>query len=308
MAILARPSNFTSARLWAAQATWCVLLFGLPLAGLAEEINLAWNLKAEDRFQVVREQQAVAHTSVASKPVRTSIETKVTMTWQVEALDDQGNATIVQTLNEILVEMDAGSGVLKYDSSVAIKPTGPVKTIADGVMPLVGESFTVTMSPRGEMTSLKPSDKLAKLFVGKMAEDAGGFSAQGIAKLLQQPLLLLPEKPVDAGDTWEVKRDLPSSLGLLQQTLTYKFAGVGEGDQAKTARIELGGTIAAPPGAADKPKLKSNELTGLAQFDIEAGRLVEMTAKQTLELTTIYANTPLSSKTETKVTTRLSRP
>jgi hypothetical protein len=233
------------------------------------------------------------------------------MTWKVDSVDDDGNAAITQSLDQISVTMDAGNGVVIFDSSAPGKPAGVVKSLADGVAPLLGEKFTVTMSRRGEITALKPSDKLAKLFQGNK-EEAGaapGFSLQGIARLLQQPLILLPDGKVDEGDPWEAQRDLPSALGTLKQTLTYKFAGFHDQKQGKIARIELSGTIAAPKaGTPDAPKLKANELTGMAQFDSEAGRLVEMTARQTLELTTIYANTPLGAKTESEVITKLTPP
>lgn len=287
----------------------CLVWLGLTSLGQAEETSLVWKWKAGDQFLVTRAQQTVSHTSVASKAVRTSVATKVTMTWKVDSVDDKGAATITQGLDTIVVEMDAGNGVLKFDSSAASKATGALKPIAEGVSPLVGESFVVVMTPRGEVANLKPSDKLAKLFAGRGDEAAGGtgFSVQGIAKLLQQPLILLPEGKVEAGGTWELQRELPSALGTLQQTLTYKFAGLSK-EQGNIARIELSGTIASPKASTpEAPKLKANELTGAAQFDIEAGRLVEMTARQTLELTTVYANTPLGVKTETQVTTKVGK-
>jgi hypothetical protein len=310
MAFIALPLDVSRAA-WKQVGLLAGLLVCLAQAGLAEEVELAWKLKAGDRFKVTRLQQTVSHTSVASKPVRTSVATTVAMTWNVDSVDDKGEAAITQSLDQISVTMDAGNGVVIFDSSAVGKPTGVVKTLADGVAPFLGEKFTVTMSRRGEITALQPSDKLAKLFQGNKEEAGGmqGFSLQGVAKLLQQPLILLPEDKVSEGSGWEAQRDLPSALGTLKQTLTYKFAGFGDQKEAKIARIELSGTIAAPKAAApDAPKLKASELTGTAQFDSEAGRLVEMTARQTLELTTVYANTPLSVKTESQVTTKLTPP
>lgn len=270
----------------------------VPLAGFAEETAIAWKFTKGDKLLVTREQNTVSQTSVANKPVRTTVDTTVDMTWTVHDVDEQGAAQITQSLDRIQVKMDAGHGLVEFDSASKEKPVAAVKTLADGVLPLVGGTFEITMTRRGEMLGLKPSEKLAKL-LGSKLDDAG------IAKLLQQPLVLLPEKAVEPAASWETQRTLPSSLGDLRQTLTYKFAGLGDDTRAKLARLEIAGVIAAPKPTANLPKLKSNELTGSADFDTAAGRLVEMTVTQTLEVTSVYSNTPLAVKTESKVATKV---
>lgn len=288
-----------------------VLVLGwISATAIAQESTLAWKLKAGDTFQVSREQQTVSHTTVTNKPVRTSVETTAVMTWTVDAVDGDGVATITQSLDQIIVKLDGGSGLVECDTSKNEKPTGVVKTLADAVLPLIGGKFVVTMTPRGEIKSLTPSETLVKLFSGKKEKASSeAFSTEGIAKLLQQPLVLLPEKPVEIGATWELQRTLASSLGPLQQTLTYSLVGFGEAEQpSNVAQIKIVGTIAPPASsAAGAPKLKSNDLTGAAQFDIETGRLVEMTARQLIELTVIYANSLLNTKTESRLITRLKK-
>lgn len=291
-------------RLVAAAAVSLLLL--APQVSRAQATSLAWKLTPGQKLQVTRDQLTVSQTSIAAKPLQTSVETSVVMTWTVSEVNAAGEATITQTLDQITARMDAGNGVVVYNSALPGKPTGAARSLADGVAPLVGESFQVVMTPRGEFVSVVPSEKIAALLSGKKekrdATDA--FSAEGIAKLLKQPLALLPDQPVAVGDSWQQQRELSVATfgGPLQQTLDYTLVKVGE---ENLMEIEMQGSITPPPAKGNVPRLKASELTGKAKFDQERGLLREMTAKQSLEVTSVFANSPLVVKTESRVTTKV---
>jgi hypothetical protein len=129
-------------------------------------------------------------------------------------------------------------------------------------------------------------------------------SADTLNQLLQQALVVLPEKEMSKGDTWKAERATTTPLGKLQQTTTYTLADItGEADQ-QTAKITQSGQLELAP-ANKKLKLTAQSLDGMVRFALEPGRVVSAERTQRLKTEQPYRETTIVVDLETRITTKV---
>ena len=281
----------------------------LAASSASAQTTLRWQLKPGDRLTIETEQQTTSKVSYAGKETPTQIDLAMTLGWEVTAAEDD-TFTIKQSVRRLLVRIDSmAAGKVEYDSAKRIQPTGAARDIQLAVAPLLQAELELTMNARGEVLDARPLGEAAEGLLSAGGEQAGASAtaSQTMQQLLRQPLVVLPEKEVNPGDTWKREHRLTTPLGPATQTTTYKYAGPAEDDK-DLARIETTGELklTMPAGAAKGVALKGHEQSGAILFSTAAGRLVEAEQTQTLNTERPYRETTimvsLTSKQKTAVT------
>ncbi len=165
----------------------------------------------------------------------------------------------------------------------------------------------MTMTPRGEITAMQPSNDSAKAFLTALDNNAEGDTAAraAVEQMLRRPLLALPEKPVTANDTWSISSERPTAAGPLKIDTKYTLTSLSEQDGKPLANIGISATFTSTPGS--QLTIKSPTHRGQIQFSIDQGRLLEVTQQQTLTTERPYRDTTIivtldSHQTTTMVT------
>ena len=241
--------------------------------------TLRWKFADGQSFQIRFEQTTTTETSGVGKDTGINMRMQMGMTWDVESVQQGGDAQITQQFDSLKLSMKSGKAeAIEYDSTSNEPPAGAAATIAAGVKPLLGARFNVSMTARGAIRDVTlPAETAAALQEIDTASIKQLFSAEGITTILRQSAVELPEQAVDAGDMWEVASETKTPLGLLKQTQTYKL--VGQVDSAKkitvSAELEL-------VDATNKLELLDQSGSGTLLFDSELGRIVRSEATQKL--------------------------
>jgi hypothetical protein len=211
------------------------------------------------------------------------------LTWQVTKVGKDGKVTITQTIDRVRMDID-GAVKISYDSKAAKDPDDPVsKQIAEGLKIYVGASMILTVDGRGQIASLKFSEKLADA-ISKLPPAAAGISQalseDSTRRLIGQCMPVLPEKAPVKGRPWESKFKAKFA-GVVNFTLNNKFTYEGDEKRAgrTVAKIVNKPTLAVDtdPGEG-KIDLKSQEVGSTSYFDRAAGQLLEATYSQKVEM------------------------
>jgi hypothetical protein len=225
-----------------------------------------------------------------SFPVRTSVEQHVTQeaggakqqmsqnmgfgyVIRVEGVDDQGNATVRMEYQSVRLSMKGADKRMnmEYDSDdppeVPEAPEAPEaaedadatndgQTVGRGLGAVVGQSFTMTLTPAGKVTGVAGLKAVADAVLKNTQLPAGPtgaaikkavaeqFSEAAIREQTENMLAFYPDRPVAVGDSWTRKTKADRGLAVITNT-TYTLTGREDG----LATIELKAKVSANPGA-----------------------------------------------------------
>ena len=258
----------------------------LVIAGFAlsahAQAPLEWKYKKGDQFYL-RNVSSTKQTVRMQKPdgkkvenTRNSSEQTVVLGFTVVDVTAEKNIILKETIEE-----------------VHIKPTGgkdPRPAYSDST--IVGASFTIEISPKGEIRKFDGYDKL----IGQLAGDdqtAGQallaiLQEDALKKTVREVLLFLPDTPAKEGMKWEQTIDEPfGALGTLHETRKFQYAGKADSGGKMLDKITFttdatysteGKKVGDHPYFVREGKVvvDPQNAKGTILFDATAGRLVEI--------------------------------
>src|SRR5205807_1173100 len=126
---------------------------------------------------------------------------------------------------------------------------------------------------------------------------------------MSQSGLIMPKEAISKGKTWKSKSDMKLPIGKMIAEVEYTYAGTEDKDGRSLEKISLKpkATIEPDPNAPIALKLKSHEGKGTAYFDNTAGRLLETTVQQTMEMEAEVAGMAFTRKMVQTMTMRLAK-
>lgn len=211
---------------------------------------------------------------------------KIDLTWKVEAVAEDGTATISQTVDKVHAEVTAGDQSILYDSAEN-KAEGPgVSSLSDLYGSALGEPYTLKLSANGDVLEVKVPDRVTEALKGSpfqaIADGGSVFSPDGVKRMLAQAMPRLNGEATAVGTTWDTSLEVPSGPLLMKLSHQYKLTEVE--DAAATITSSIGTSVEARPGAPLKVTLKSQSGEGSYRFGLQPGHLVRTTLKQAFEM------------------------
>lgn len=254
-------------------AIGCVVL--LFAGDVHAEKLLRWKFEKGKSYDLRFTQSSHVQRTVKGTSQKLSLQTMMEITWRIDEIDSEDNASITQTFTRLAAKMDSPTaGIVEYDTDNKEKPRGSAKDLEAALNPLVGTSLVLKISPRGEIQEVTLSkaanEAIAK--AGRTGKLKHLFSTEALRSMLRQSLVKLPTEEVDDGAKWTVTNELASPLGKLTQKNEYTYEGEQEFESTSLDKITVKSTI----DLDDKPViedlvLKSQTQTGELWFDSEGG-------------------------------------
>jgi hypothetical protein len=120
----------------------------------------------------------------------------------------------------------------------------------------------------------------------------------------------LPDHPVQAGDTWPMKLDMPmGSMGIIALDLTYTFKSWAQHDNRQCVQLYFTGSISAKADTNTGDMaftIQNGKMSGTTWFDPAAGAVIEATSEQAMDMTISPAtNEFVNSATSQKANVKL---
>ncbi len=281
----------------------CLLVFGMKLA--AEETRLVWIRQPGDvdRQKFTRRLQVQATPPDRNEPFVTSIEQACVVESKVLRVSAEGDAELDQRFEQIALALKMPLLIAK---TIEIDTANP--SLADDKPELellqsinkflskypgeggsekepAGPYWLTTVNRRAQIQQLVSSESMVELMneIGSMARLADTFSAPGLQRMMEQPLIPLPEGPVEQGDEWEQVVVQPLAGGELTTKRICRYIGPVE-DGLERIAIDMTAEFQPPQKTRFPTELIKQEGNGEAFFAPETGRLVKTQLLQKLEL------------------------
>jgi len=242
------------------------------------------------------------------EPMRQDIDLKQRYGFTVLKERPEGGREVELELLEAQMNMKQGDKVLlDYDSTE--RSSGRATNVAASAFgKLVGSRFRYLLDASNHVEKIEGIEE----FKARMASDTSGikntFSEEYFRNLMSMGRGL-PPKPVEPGDKWPVKMEIPmGDLGTMIIDLTYTFEDWRLRNTRYCAAISFDGTITSKPGSSPKDKkmtmsIQNGKSWGETWFDLDMGMFVAMDMNQDMKMLMTMANprpgSPSTGKSQT---------
>jgi hypothetical protein len=282
---------------------YCVFVAMLLAVAFSQEASgqtlLRWKLRAGESFGLVIHQETKSEVAFSAKSATTNIVLDVSLGWAVTA-SDENELSIKQTIERIVMDLATPQGpAIHFDSALRLRPVGQARDLAEALQPLVGAEFQIKLNPRGEVLMVEPVNEAAKAIYSAIEKkgEAGDAPRATVEKLLRQSLVVLPEKRVNAGESWTTSSELMTAAGPQTQEMVYAFKEISQVDGRPQAEISMESKLiprngdASVKGVSPRLKIIDHQQQGKIWFAPEEGRVTSAEQAQKLVTEREYQNT-----------------
>lgn len=241
---------------------------------------LRWKLAAGDSLNYqFKQEMDVEVQSRATGQTRATAGQQLQITWDVQEVNDEGEATILQRFDRIISKLDSASGGHQYDSASEDSAGGMAAMMAPLLDATAEGEFEFVMTARGEVRDVKIPESvegaLAQIPSAKSLGDLA--SVDGIKRMITRTALLLPEEPPSEGEQWSTGVTVNAPVfGRLNVATGYEYRGTRQVDGATMAVLHPTLTLSGSGNHQMQFKVSDERTSGEVLFNQNAGRLESM--------------------------------
>jgi hypothetical protein len=293
----------------AAVAVLAVLVLSPPAragspaaAGGPDKLDLHFHFQKGQTYHLIPTVEEKSTQVVDGEDQVTTNTVVLGQTLEVLSVNDDGSATIKVTFGPTATKNEGPQSTYAFDST---DPPKDLPMPAVGLALVVGKSYTVTMTPAGEIVKMEGVDALIETMVGALPDDeeirasmreslGHQFGEDALKELLANITAPFPGKPVAVGDSWTQKVTHTRGMPRITET-TYTLAERSNG----VATVKVNATMKPDP---DAEPVKSGPMsmrhtvegteTGTYKLDEATGFILEGEIEHNLHGDVILSNVP----------------
>jgi hypothetical protein len=194
----------------------------------------------------------------------------------VQAEPDGGHEVELEFLRARMKMAAGGRTIWDFDSdNKAPSPSMPAAANIFGKF--VGAKIRYFLDASNNVVRLEGvEDLLNRVSAGVAPQEVAPFRTMlndGYFKQMMSQNLYLPQKPVQPGDTWPVKLEIPlGTVGSLEMNMHFTFRSWETHAERTCARLDFDGTVrSSPPKPGSIIQGMDGTLTGTSWFDPKLG-------------------------------------
>ena len=283
---------------------WCAA----SAAAGAESKMLQWKFTPGTKayYRIVNDADANFEGGPQKFKVKSSQTSDVT--WDIVAVDEQGTADIISTIDRVQIRATGGpGGTIDYDSDAGGIPEGPSGAVAVFYENFVNQPIRLKMDSTGKISDIVLPEKLARLIKNASASPGGAaLSEDAVKQMFGAGFVQFAKKPVSKGDHWQLSRtvNIPP-MGKQDQTATYEYLGPVQRNGQTLEKVGLAIKIEIPgEEGAPKFEIEEQQSAGAFEFDLKAGRIADLKLDSMMKSKFTFNGTTFSQdgKTSIKIT------
>jgi hypothetical protein len=282
------------------------VLLSTVVSTAAADTTLRWKFAPGQKQTYAMTQKTSMKMELQGNPVKTSYTQTTDITWEVKAVDKDGIADMVQTIDRVRFEMMAPTGKVDVDTAKESDAPGTPELMSKLFRSMAGSPFSMKMTPRGEVRDLTVPAKLVDAFknAGPAAQMVG--SEESLKNLIGQSVVVFPEAGIAEGNTWQATRKLPMPFGTMVMDTTYTL----EPPTGPVANIGINVKAAIEPkeGSPLEIKVTSQDTKGHYRFDNAAGNLKSSEVNQKMSMKLMAQGQEIAQDLESNVKMELKNP
>ncbi len=259
--------------------------FAHPARG---ETLLRWKLEKGHKSRFVMAQEMQMTMVVRENPILITSSSTMEADWEVTEVDDQGVATMTQTVDRIRMKLQGAQGVMmEYDSESDEKPEGMAAMMIPMLEAMVGKPCATKLDAQGNVLEMELPQGLAES-VTQIPGRAGlgdMFSEEGMKRMAE--IAVFPKEPVNPGDTWSRVATIENPVtGDMTVASAFRYVGKETVDGRELEKIAMEITMSVGEGGTATVSISDQSSEGLTYFDNVLGRFVrgEATSKMTMQI------------------------
>jgi len=218
-------------------------------AGQAKAVNKVLyrlNLKKGQKYYLKMTTEQNVTQTFMGKEQRTEQTITMGTNFDIKDVDAKGNAWVQYTYKLAKLRQKGPMGEIVFDSS---KTDVNIPLQAQGFAALLGESFSLKLTPDGKVEEIKGLDKMRsniekKLPPGPMRQGLMAglerfVSKKAIKELTESSMGIYPSKAVGVGDSWSKTVTLSYGFGVIMEnkwTLKERKGGVATIESVSTIK------------------------------------------------------------------------
>jgi Family of unknown function (DUF6263) len=260
------------------------------------DMKIKWTVGKKYSMQMEFDQTTT--TDVPNRPQPVTQEVKLVQDFDISALkelDNGGRELELEFENETLNVLQGDRNVLSFDSTQSSAQDTNNPAAAAILRAMIGARIQYFTDANGKVERMEGVDEL----MNRIAATGNPRSQAMFKQMFSEDTLkqygsfadAMPDHTVSIGDSWHLKRDVSSSIGVLALDMKYTFKNWEQHGDRQCAHVEAVGdistkSISTASGAA--VEIKKGEITGEFWFDPTLGMIVDMNNDQnmTLKVTT----------------------
>ena len=301
-----------------------IAVLGSGLTANAQTYDLKYKFSPDQELQYQSQTEVAQEQNVAGMAIETKIKTSETTARRFIEVTDDGLIQFEIENKKVSVEMSiAQLGEYKFSSDSNSNDTG--SALGGALTPVYetmsGAILKLKMSPRGKIDSVDGLEELLKpvLKDNPLGQQfTAGASKAGAKMTYSEFFVEFPDKPLAAGDTWEVPYDIAlPKLGEAKGKRKYTLVGPAEVDGRKALKIQVENELSIDinldtNGITVSGTLAADDSTGEIHFDPALGQIVslknEVKISGNLTLNANGMEIPLTQSQTQTVTSKLVSP
>lgn len=263
--------------------------------------KLAWKFESGEELQYATLQKMEVAVDAGGIEIIFEVDQALDLTWKVKSVNDDGSATLTQSIDRLQFRMNSGfTGEFAYDSSAGEEGEGMIwERMGPILSGLTTGTTEVTITPTGEVKDVVLSDELTEAFTAAEEGQDGaagglfallgiGMDAETVKLAIADSVIELPAEAQDAGGSWGNTTELEMGPAKQITEKTFTFEGSEERDGMKLAKIMLASEmmleIDEDNEAEVELEITEQESTGALYFDISAGKTVDSSTETVITL------------------------
>lgn len=255
-----------------------VVLGGAGLAWAGDKVELKYRLEVGKKYYLrMRVDEKITQEMLGQKQdMEQTLGFEHTL---VPTAVDAAGITAKLTFERVVFRQKGATGGVDYDSKDAPADVPPA---ARSMAALAGFTLTAQWRPNGEIVEVTGVQELLEAVLEKIPDDAAGaqlretiktqLSVDGMKETMSDVLVVLPDEPVAAGDTWSHRVTLSKELGLSTET-TYTLKEV----RGRRAVVAIVSKVSSDPdkmlelGPLKARSSLKGEQSGSVEIDLDTG-------------------------------------
>lgn len=228
--------------------------------------------------------------------------------------DAEGNAAVQVTISRVALSIDSQFAKVSFDTE---KPDTVKAAKGDpmsaGFAALAGGTFTMTVSPRGEVRKVAGAAAIADRAVKALPESPmremltqqfqSMYGDEAMRDQMGQFLPVYPEKPVKPGDRWTQKGTIRMGPIAIDQESNYTVSGLRPDGADLAVEATFTSSGKADPEAEMSVQIRKGTQKGTLAVDAD-GFLSTSDARQSMECDVVAQGMAMGQTMEAAVTVR----
>ncbi len=260
----------------------------LPAQG---QTLLRWKHKEGQKSRLIMTQEMQMKMTMQENPVLVTSTSTMEVDWEITEVDDQGVASMTQTVDRIRMKLQGVQGVMmEYDSESDEKPEGMAAMMVPMLEAIVGKPYVTKLDSQGNVLEMTLPQGLAE----SVTQIPGGasmgsmFSEESMKSMSE--LATFPEEAVNPGDTWSRTGTIKNpATGDMTMDSTFTYVGTEVVDGRELEKLSMEMKMRVGEGGESTVNISDQSSEGTTYFDNASGRFVrgEANSKMKMHITVL---------------------